>query len=93
MSRKTDRWILQRTGAWGEIKTFAVAVQSGGTVKIEPRVIARRIAPKQPRGISLEVRVSPLGCFASLAMTRVKEKPFPPFEGERVGSGGSFLNT
>ena len=28
------------------------------------RVIARRIAPKQPRGTSAEVRVRPLGCFA-----------------------------
>ena len=34
------------------------------------RVIARCIAPKQPRGTSLLVRIRPLGCFASLAMTR-----------------------
>ena len=34
------------------------------------RVIARRFAPKQPRGTSTKVRVSPLACFAALAMTR-----------------------
>ena len=33
------------------------------------RVIARRIAPKQPRGTSIQVRVRHLGCFAALAMT------------------------
>ena len=37
------------------------------------RVIARRIAPKQPRGMSISVRVSPLGCFAALAMARLSQ--------------------
>jgi hypothetical protein len=35
------------------------------------RVIARRSAPKQPRGTSTKVRVSLLGCFAALAMTQI----------------------
>jgi hypothetical protein len=51
-------------------------------------VIARREAPKQPRGPSARVRVSPLGCFAALAMTRQENKALYPLEGERVGSGG-----
>ena len=34
------------------------------------RVFARRIAPKQSSGSSLQVSASPLGCFAALAMTR-----------------------
>ena len=34
------------------------------------RVIARRETPKQPTGTSPQVRASPLGCFAALAMTR-----------------------
>ena len=48
-------------------------------------VIARRTASKQPRGTSIQVRVRPLGCFAALAMTRMKEnKALAPL-GERVG--------
>jgi hypothetical protein len=39
------------------------------------RVIARRIAPKQPRGTSAQVRGNQLGCFAVLAMTREKTSP------------------
>ena len=35
------------------------------------RVIARGIAPKHPVGTSAKVRVSPLGCFAMFAMTRL----------------------
>ncbi|MEY4250039.1 MAG: hypothetical protein RJA87_1672 [Pseudomonadota bacterium] len=35
------------------------------------RVIARRIAPKQPRGTSPHDRVCLPGCFALLAMTRL----------------------
>ena len=53
-------------------------------------VIARREAPKQPRGPSARVRVSPLGCFAALAMTRQENKALSPLEGERVGSGGGI---
>ena len=41
------------------------------------RVIARRVAPKQPRGSSLPVRASPLGCFAALAMTRGWGRGYP----------------
>ncbi len=45
------------------------------------RVIARRIAPKQPRGSSTLVRVSPLGCFAALAMTKIYCRSHVPREG------------
>jgi hypothetical protein len=55
------------------------------------RVIARRIAPKQPRGTSTLVRVSPLGCFAALAMTQVTEKPCPPLGGEGWVRGVSMV--
>ena len=46
----------------------------GWGVDPPPCVIARRIAPKQPRGSSIQVRFSPLGCFATLAMTRGRER-------------------
>ena len=52
------------------------------------RVIARRNAPKQLRGTSIQVRFSPLGCFAALAMTRQVKKPFPPLRGRGLGVGG-----
>ena len=45
------------------------------------RVIARRIAPKQPRGSSTLVRVSLLGCFAALAMTQIYCRRRVPREG------------
>jgi hypothetical protein len=56
------------------------------------RVIARREAPKQPRGSSAKVRGNLLGCFAALAMTQVR-KALSPLEGERVGSGGGCSST
>ena len=41
------------------------------------RVIARRIAAKQSRATTIQVLVSPLGCFAALAMTRGGGDPLP----------------
>ena len=49
------------------------------------RVILRRETPKQPRGTSLQVRVSPLGCFAALAMTRRRGSECPHIRVPREG--------
>ncbi len=63
---------------------FLCSLRSGHFQTAASRVIARRIASKQPRGSSLQVRVSPLGCFAALAMTRRRDlgrpltHPSPP---------------
>ena len=49
------------------------------------RVILRRETPKQPRGSSLQDRVSPLGCFAALAMTRRRGSECPHIRVPREG--------
>ena len=62
-----------------------------GASTAHPGVIARRIAPKQPRGMSISVRASPLGCFAALAMTRMGwwMPPNPGFAGTSPRGGRS----
>ena len=79
LRQETAYWTLAFVGTQRRVDEYPHSQPSppqGGKGLSLNRVIARRSAPKQPRGMSIPVRVSPLGCFAALAMTH-EEDPLP----------------